>query len=157
TINFTKAGMLSPDGRCKAFDAGAKGYVRGEGAGAVVLKLLSMALSDGDPIYAVIRGTAVNQDGRSDGLTVPSQEAQEAVIREACGRAGASPGQIDYVEAHGNGTPVGDPIEAKALGNVLALGRPPGRSCALGSVKTNIAHLEAASGIAGLIKVALML
>ncbi len=157
TIAFTKAGMMSPDGRCKAFDAAANGYVRGEGVGIVVLKLLSEALVQGDPIYAVIRGSAVNQDGRSNGLTAPNRESQEAVIREACKDARILPGQLDYVEAHGTGTALGDPIEARALGNVLADGRPPGRHCAIGSVKTNIGHLEAAAGIASLMKATLAL
>jgi myxalamid-type polyketide synthase MxaE and MxaD len=157
TINFTKAGAMAPDGRCKAFDARANGYVRSEGAGLVVLKPLSRALADGDPIYAVIRGSAVNQDGRSNGLMAPNPLAQEAVLREAYRRAGVSPGHVQYVEAHGTGTFLGDPIEAKALGTVLATDRPPGRPCALGSVKTNLGHLEAAAGVAGLIKVALAL
>ena len=157
TINFTKAGAMAPDGRCKAFDARADGYVRSEGAGVVVLKPLSRALADRDPIYAVIRGTAVNQDGRSNGLMAPNPQAQEAVLREAYRRAEVSPGDVQYVEAHGTGTLLGDPIEAKALGAVLALDRPLNRPCLLGSVKTNLGHLEAAAGIAGLIKVALAL
>ncbi len=157
TINFTKAGVMAPDGRCKAFDARANGYVRGEGAGVVVLKPLSKTIADGDPIYAVICGSAVNQDGRSNGLMAPNPLAQEAALREAYRRAGVSPGYVQYVEAHGTGTLLGDPIEVKALGTVLALDRSPGRPCALGSVKTNIGHLEAAAGIAGLIKVALSL
>src|SRR5579859_371206 len=156
-INFTKAGAMAPDGRCKAFDARANGYVRSEGAGVVVLKPLSRALADGDPIYAVIRGSAVNQDGRSNGLMAPNPQAQEAVLREAYRQAAVSPGKVQYVEAHGTGTLLGDPIEAKALGTVLNVERPPGRPCALGSVKTNLGHLEAAAGIAGLIKVALAL
>ena len=156
-INFTKAGAMAPDGRCKAFDARANGYVRSEGAGVVVLKPLSKALTDGDPIYAVIRGSAVNQDGRSNGLMAPNPAAQEAVLREAYRQAGVSPGQVQYVEAHGTGTLLGDPIEAQALGAVLGVERPPERPCALGSVKTNLGHLEAAAGIAGLIKVALAL
>ena len=156
-INFTKAGAMAPDGRCKAFDARANGYVRSEGAGVVVLKPLSKALADGDPIYAVIRGSAVNQDGRSNGLMAPNPLAQEAVLREAYRQAAVSPGMVQYVEAHGTGTLLGDPIEAKALGAVLGVERPPGRACALGSVKTNLGHLEAAAGIAGLIKVALVL
>src|SRR5712692_889292 len=123
TINFTKAGAMAPDGRCKAFDARANGYVRSEGAGLVVLKPLSRALADGDPIYAVIRGSAVNQDGRSNGLMAPNPLAQEAVLREAYRRAGVSPGHVQYVEAHGTGTFLGDPIEAKALGTVLAIDR----------------------------------
>lgn len=157
TINFTKAGAMAPDGRCKAFDSRANGYVRSEGAGLVVLKHLSRALADGDPIYAVIRGSAVNQDGRSNGLMAPNPLAQEAVLREAYRRAGVSPGQVQYVEAHGTGTLLGDPIEAKALGTVLAVDRPREQACALGSVKTNLGHLEAAAGVAGLIKVALAL
>jgi len=157
TINFTKAGAMAPDGRCKAFDARANGYVRSEGAGLVVLKPLPRALADGDPIYGVIRGSAVNQDGRTNGLMAPNPLAQEAVLREAYRRAGVSPGHVQYVEAHGTGTFLGDPIEAKALGTVLAIDRPSGRPCALGSVKTNLGHLEAAAGVAGLIKVALAL
>ena len=157
TINFTKAGVMAPDGRCKAFDAGANGYVRSEGAGVVVLKPLSHAIADGDPIYAVIRGSAVNQDGRSNGLMAPNPIAQEAVLREAYRRANVSPGDVQYVEAHGTGTQLGDPIEAKALGKVMASDRPFGQLCAIGSVKTNIGHCEAAAGIAGLIKVALAL
>ena len=156
-INFTKAGAMAPDGRCKAFDARANGYVRSEGAGVVVLKPLSKALADGDPIYAVIRGSAVNQDGRSNGSMAPNPLAQEAVLREAYRQAAVSPGKVQYVEAHGTGTLLGDPIEAKALGTVLGVERPSGRPCALGSVKTNLGHLEAAAGIAGLIKVALAL
>jgi myxalamid-type polyketide synthase MxaE and MxaD len=156
-INFTKAGAMAPDGRCKAFDASANGYVRSEGAGVVVLKPLSQALADGDPIYAVIRGSAVNQDGRSNGLMAPNPLAQEAVLREAYRQAAVSPGEVQYIEAHGTGTLLGDPIEAKALGNVLGVGRPVGHNCAIGSVKTNLGHLEAAAGIAGLIKVALAL
>jgi len=157
TINFSKAGAMAPDGRCKAFDARANGYVRSEGAGIVVLKPLTKAIADGDPIYAVIRGSAVNQDGRSNGLMAPNPRAQEAVLREAYRRAAVSPGDVQYVEAHGTGTLLGDPIEAKALGAVLAVNRSPERPCLLGSVKTNLGHLEAAAGIAGLIKVALAL
>jgi len=156
-INFTKAGAMAPDGRCKAFDARANGYVRSEGAGIVVLKLLSNALADGDPIYAVIRGSAVNQDGRSNGLMAPNPLAQEAVLREAYRQAGVLPGQVHYVEAHGTGTLLGDPIEAKALGAVMGVERLAGQPCAIGSVKTNLGHLEAAAGIASLIKVALAL
>ena len=155
TIQFSKAGFMAPDGRCKAFDARANGYVRSEGAGVAVLKPLSHALADGDRIYAVLRGSAVNQDGRSNGLTAPNQGAQEELLRAAYRHAGVSPGEIRYVEAHGTGTALGDPIEARALGAVLAEGRSAGRPAALGSVKANIGHLEAAAGIAGLIKVAL--
>lgn len=157
TIGFSKARALSPDGRCKAFDARANGYVRGEGAGLVVLKPLLHALADRDPIYAVIRGSAVNNDGRTNGLTAPNRWAQEAVLQEAYQRASVSPGQVQYVEAHGSGTPLGDSIEAMALGTVLAIDRLPGHRCAIGSVKTNVGHLETAAGIAGLIKVALSL
>lgn len=156
SIAFTKAGAMAPDGCCKAFDARANGYVRGEGGGFVVLKPLSRALSDSDPIYAVIRGSAANQDGRTNGLMAPSREAQEAVLRGAYRDADVSPGHVQYVEAHGTGTRLGDPIEAKALATVLSEGRSDG-VCAIGSVKTNIGHLEAAAGIASLIKVALSL
>ncbi|MCY1023219.1 type I polyketide synthase [Pyxidicoccus sp. MSG2] len=157
TVSESKAGMLSPDGRCKTFDSRANGYVRGEGAGLVVLKPLSKAIADGDSIYAVIRGTAANQDGRTNGITVPNGEAQKAVAREALRRSGLSPHQVRYIEAHGTGTPVGDPIEARALGEVFGQGRGEGERCVVGSVKTNIGHLEAAAGIAGLIKAALCL
>jgi phthiocerol/phenolphthiocerol synthesis type-I polyketide synthase C len=157
TVNFSKAGFMAPDGRCKTFDAKANGYVRSEGGGLVVLKPLAQALADGDPIYAVIRGTAVNQDGKSQGLTAPNGQAQEAVLREAYRAAGVSPGQVQYVEAHGTGTLLGDPIEARALGKVLARDRPEGHRCLVGSLKTNIGHLESAAGVAGLIKVALAL
>ncbi|MGH3562385.1 MAG: type I polyketide synthase, partial [Mycobacterium sp.] len=156
-INFTKARLMAPDGRCKTFAADADGYVRGEGAGVVVLKPLSRALADNDRIYAVIRGTATNSDGRTNGLIAPSERSQEAVLTAAYRHAGLSPGQVQYVEAHGTGTALGDAIEAKALGTILAEGRPPGSRCLVGSVKTNIGHLESAAGVAGLIKVALAL
>ena len=156
-LGFSKLAMLSADGRCKAFDAKANGFVRSEGAGMILLKPLSKALADGDRVYAVVRGTAINQDGRTSGLTVPSQSAQEEVVREAYQNAGISPSAVSYVEAHGTGTLVGDPIEARALGTVLAPGRAEGASCLIGSVKTNIGHLEAAAGVAGLIKTALTL
>jgi acyl transferase domain-containing protein len=119
TIGFSKLTALSPDGRCKTFDANANGFVRSEGAGAVILKPMAQAISDGDPIYAVIRGSAVNQDGRSNGLTAPNREAQEQVIRAAFEQAHLAPTGVDYIEAHGTGTLLGDPIEARALGNVL--------------------------------------
>jgi acyl transferase domain-containing protein/thioesterase domain-containing protein/acyl carrier protein len=154
-VAFSRMSMLSPDGRCKAFDASANGFVRAEGVGAIVLKPLFAAQADHDRIYAVIRGTAANQDGRTNGITVPSRQAQEALIRQACVSAGVSPAHIGYVEAHGTGTPIGDPIEAAALSSALCQGRK--HSCPIGSVKTNIGHLEAASGIASLIKVALVL
>ncbi|MGF1481922.1 MAG: aminotransferase class I/II-fold pyridoxal phosphate-dependent enzyme [Cyanophyceae cyanobacterium] len=156
TIGFTKGGFLAPDGRCKSFDAQADGYVRSEGAGVVVLKPLAQAQADGDPTYAVIRGSAVNQDGGSNGLAAPDAQAQEAVIRAACRQAGISPGQIQYIEAHGTGTKLGDTTELQALGTVLSE-RLSATPCAIGSVKTNIGHLETAAGIAGLIKVALSL
>ena len=155
--DFASAGFLAPDGRCKTFDASANGYVRGEGVGVVVLKPLSQAIADGDPIRAVIRGGAINQDGRTNGLTAPSREAQEAVLREAYRAGGVLPGQVDYVEAHGTGTLLGDPIEAKALGAVLGEGRAEGGRCWVGSAKTNIGHLEAAAGVAGVIKATLAL
>ncbi len=157
TVNLTKAGFSAPDGRIRAFDAEAAGYVRGEGAGLVVLKPLAAALADNDPIYAVIRGSAVNQNGWSNGLTAPSRKAQERALREAYRQANVSPGKIQYVETQGTGTLLGDAIEASALGSVLAEGRPGGDRCAIGSVKTNIGHLEAASGVASLMKVALAL
>jgi 8-amino-7-oxononanoate synthase len=151
------ASMLSPDGYSKSFDARANGYARSEGAGMVVLKRLSAALADRDPIYAVIRGSAVNQDGRSDGLTVPNGAAQKEVLLRALSMAGVEPGQVDFVEAHGTGTAVGDPIEARSLGSVLSTGRSSEKPCIIGSVKSNIGHTESAAGVAGLIKVALML
>ncbi|WP_008319224.1 type I polyketide synthase [Leptolyngbya sp. PCC 6406] len=156
TIGFSKLTALSPENRCKAFAAEANGFVRSEGAGAVVLKPLSQAIRDGDPLYAVIRGSAVNQDGRSNGLTAPNREAQEQVIHTAFTQAGLEPQQVDYIEAHGTGTLLGDPIEAKALGNVLR-SRDPGNPIPMGSVKSNIGHTEAAAGIASLIKTALCL
>lgn len=156
-INFSRARMLSPDGRCKTFDASADGYVRGEGCGVVVIKRLDDALLDGDRIRAVIRGSAVNQDGASGGLTVPNGAAQQRVIAEALQRAGVAAGDIDYLEAHGTGTSLGDPIEVQAAGTVFGDGRDPARPLLIGSVKTNIGHLEAASGIAGLMKVILAL
>lgn len=156
-INFTKARVMAPDGRCKTFDARADGYVRGEGAGAVVLKPLSRALADGDPVRAVIRGGAVSQDGRTNGLMAPNRLAQEALLRAAYRHSGIDPREVDYVEAHGTGTALGDQMEATALGTVLGDGRPADRPCIVGAVKSNIGHLEAAAGIAGLIKTTLAL
>lgn len=157
TIAESKAGMLSPDGHSKAFDSRANGYVRGEGAGIVLLKPLSEAEKNGDQIYAIIRGTACNQDGQSSGLTVPRGDAQQALLREAYANADIEPKDIQYVEAHGTGTPVGDPIEANALGTVLSDGRAEGDICYMGSVKTNFGHTEAAAGVAGFIKAVLSL
>ncbi|MDH6113663.1 acyl transferase domain-containing protein [Kitasatospora sp. MAP12-15] len=153
TMTFDKIHALSTDGRCKTFDARANGYVRGEGVGVVVLKRLSDALAAGDRIRAVIRGSAVNQDGLTNGLTAPNGLAQRAVITQALRNARLEPHQVTLVEAHGTGTPLGDPIEVEALNEVY--GAAEGGPCALGSIKTNIGHLEAGSGIAGLIKTAL--
>ncbi len=147
------AGMLAPDGRCKTFDAAANGYVRGEGCGILVLKRLSDAEADGDRIWGVIRGTALNQDGASQGLTVPNGEAQQQVIADALAWAGVEAADVDYVETHGTGTPVGDPIEAEATGMAYRAGRD--RPLLIGSVKTNLGHLESAAGAASLIKVML--
>ncbi|HJR00339.1 MAG TPA: type I polyketide synthase [Methylomirabilota bacterium] len=157
TIILSRAHMMAPDGRCKAFDARADGFVRAEGCGLVVLKRLSDAEADGDTVLAVIRGTAINQDGRSNGLTAPNGPAQEAVLRSALANAGIAPHEVAYVEAHGTGTSLGDPIEMRALGTVLGTDRPGVRPLIVGSLKTNIGHLEAAAGVAGLIKVILAL
>ncbi|MDQ1034666.1 acyl transferase domain-containing protein [Streptomyces sp. V3I8] len=148
-------GGLSPDGRCHTFDARANGYVRGEGAGFVLLKPLSRAVADGDRVHCVVEATAVNNDGAGEGLTVPTARAQEEVLRTAYRSAGVDPADVQYVELHGTGTKKGDPIEAAALGAVLGAARRPGTRLLVGSVKTNIGHLEAAAGIAGLIKTAL--
>ncbi len=156
-INLTRARMLAPDGHCKTFDAAADGYVRGEGCGVVVLKRVAAAQRDGDHIRAVIRSSAVNQDGASGGLTVPNGIAQQQVISDALRRSGLSGHDIDYLEAHGTGTSLGDPIEVQAAGAVFGAGRDADRPLLIGSVKTNIGHLEAASGIAGVIKVVLSL
>jgi acyl transferase domain-containing protein/acyl carrier protein len=156
SVLFSKTGMLAPDGRCKTFDAAADGFVRGEGCGVIVIKRLSDAVADGDRVIALIRGSAANQDGPSSSLTAPNGPAQEAVMREALERSGLQPADIDFVEAHGTGTPLGDPIEVQALGAVHA-GRPRERPLLIGSLKTNTGHLEAAAGIAGLIKLVLSL
>ncbi|MES3636910.1 SDR family NAD(P)-dependent oxidoreductase [Mycobacterium intracellulare] len=156
-ITFSSAHMLAPDGRCKTFDAAADGYVRGEGCGVIVIKRLKDALRDGDRIRAVIRGSAINQDGASGGLTVPNGVAQQRVIADALKRADLEPRDVGYLEAHGTGTSLGDPIEAQAAGAVLGAGREPDQPLLMGSVKTNIGHLEAAAGIAGVIKVILSL
>jgi malonyl CoA-acyl carrier protein transacylase len=156
-ICFAGWGMMAPDGRCKTFDVDANGFVRGEGCGIIVLKRLSDALANDDHILAVIRGSAVNQDGRSSGLTVPNGPAQQQVVRSALENAHVKPSEISYVEAHGTGTAIGDPIEVEALGAVLGEGRSDDMPLVIGSVKTNIGHLESASGVAGLIKVILSL
>jgi myxalamid-type polyketide synthase MxaB len=157
SISFSKAGMLAPDGRCKTFDARADGYVRGDGCGVLVLKRLADAEADGDRILALIRGSAVSQDGPSGGLTVPSGPAQEAVIERALAGAGLAPSEVSYIEAHGTGTSLGDPIEVNALAAALGKGRSNDNPLLIGSVKTNIGHTEGAAGVAGIIKVALSL
>jgi acyl transferase domain-containing protein len=157
TISYSQSHLMAADGRCKTFDAKADGYVRGEGCGVVLIKRLCDALGDGDNILAVMRGSAVNQNGFSNGLTVPNGLAQQAVIRQALENAQVSPTQINYVEAHGTGTLLGDAIEVEALKAVLMPDRSPDQLCWMGSVKTNIGHLEAASGMASLIKVVLSL
>ncbi len=157
TIALSQARMMSSDGHCRTFDEAADGYVRSEGCGLVLLKPLADARRDGDTIYALIRGSAVNQDGRSNGLTAPNGPSQEAVIRQALQRAHVTPEQISYVETHGSSTPLGDPIEVDALKAVLMAQRTTDEPCYLGSVKTNIGHLESAAGIAGLIKTVLCL
>ena len=156
-INFCKAKMMAFDDKCKTFDAAADGYVRGEGCAVIVLKRLTDALADQDNILGVIRGTAINQDGRSSGLTAPNGPSQEAVIRSALVNAGVEPTQVDYLEAHGTGTSLGDPIEVQALAAILGKGRSKDNPVMIGSVKTNFGHLEAAAGIAGLLKVVLSL
>ena len=157
TIGLSKAHMMSPNGRCRAFDASADGFVRSEGCGMVVLKRLSDARADGDRILALIRGTASNQDGRSNGLTAPNGPSQVAVIREALANAGLEPSDVDYIEAHGTGTSLGDPIEAHALADVFSPGRSSDYPLRIGSVKSNFGHAESAAGIAGLIKAILAL
>jgi acyl transferase domain-containing protein/NADPH:quinone reductase-like Zn-dependent oxidoreductase/acyl carrier protein len=157
SIALSKYQMMAPDGRCKVFDAAADGFVRGEGCGVVVLKRLSDAQAHRDHIYALIRGTAANQDGPSSSLTAPNGTSQVAVMRAALKRAKVLPADIGFVEAHGTGTALGDPIETRALGRCYADGRPENQPLVIGSIKTNIGHLEAASGIAGLIKTALVL
>lgn len=157
SIVFAKARMLSADGLCKTFDAAADGYVRSEGAGAVLLKRLSDAQRDGDNILAVIRGSAINQDGKSQGFTAPNESAQEDVIRAALQQARLQPNQVSYVEAHGTGTPLGDPIELGALNAVYCKEQNRSHPLLVGSAKTNMGHSEAAAGIAGFIKLVLSL
>ncbi len=156
-IVMSKGHYLSPTGRCRTFDARGDGYVRGEGAGVVLLKPLSAALRDNDSIYALIRATGVNQDGQTAGISLPNQDAQERLITAVYRQAGVSPADVQYIEAHGTGTRAGDPIEARALHNALSPGRDAGQRCVVGSVKTNIGHLEAGAGVAGLIKATLSL
>ncbi|XCX49649.1 SDR family NAD(P)-dependent oxidoreductase [Streptomyces phytohabitans] len=150
-------GGLSPDGRCFTFDARANGYVRGEGGGVVVLKPLARAVEDGDTVYGVILGSAVNNDGATEGLTVPSAKAQAAVLRRACEDAGVDPAEVGYVELHGTGTPTGDPLEAEGVAAVYGSARPAGVPVVVGSAKTNVGHLEGAAGIVGLLKTVLSL
>ena len=154
-IGFSQAAMLSPEGRCAAFDASASGFVRGEGAGMVLLKRLSQAIADGDPIQGVILGTSINQDGHTNGISLPSPEAQTRLVRDACRDAGIAPEAIGFVEAHGTGTTVGDPIEAHALAEALCANRSA--PLPIGSIKTNLGHLETAAGVAGLLKAMLVL
>ncbi|HVU66438.1 MAG TPA: beta-ketoacyl synthase N-terminal-like domain-containing protein, partial [Ktedonobacteraceae bacterium] len=156
-VNACKMGMLSTDGRCKTFDASADGFGLGEGCGVVVLKRLATAQEDGNPVCALIHGSAVNQDGHSNGLTAPNPQAQQAVIRQALSAAGIAPAQIGYVEAHGSGTALGDPLEAQALLAVFGSGDRPQTPLLVGSVKTNVGHLAGAAGMAGLFKTVLAL
>lgn len=157
TSRFANAGMLSEDGRCKTFDAQADGYVRGEGIGVVVLKLLSQAQADGDRIYAVIRGSGINHNGSGNGLISPNMQAQIDLLQRVYQQANIDPSSTNYIEAHGTATLIGDALEMKALGAVVGKDRTPDNPCRVGCVKTNIGHTEGASGIAGLIKVALSL
>ncbi|MBN3888593.1 MAG: hypothetical protein HWQ43_05275 [Nostoc sp. JL31] len=156
SIAMSKAFLLSADGRCKSFDAAADGFVRAEGVGVVVLKPLSHALADGDAIYATIRSSAVSQNGRGSSFTAPEALAQQTVMQKAYQRAGILPQQVQYVETQGSGSPMGDEIEAKAIGAIIGSDRSLGNDCPIGSVKTNIGHMEAAAGIGGLIKAALV-
>ena len=153
TIAFSHARMMAADGRCKTFDAKADGYVRAEGCGAVILKRLSDALRDRDHILALVRGSAVNQDGRTAGIAAPNASAQQSVIREALAQAGVAPQELTYIEAHGTGTSIGDPIEVEAIKGALGKAAPGEPQCLMGSVKANIGHLENAAGMASLAKV----
>src|SRR4051812_40589993 len=156
-IGFSQAGMLSPEGKCKAFDADANGFVRGEGAGMVILKRLSKAIEDGDTIHGILLGSSLNQDGHTNGISLPSPEAQARLVKDACADAGVDPLQVGFVEAHGTGTAVGDPIEAHALAEALCANRPEDKPLVIGSVKTNLGHLETAAAMAGMVKALLVL
>jgi phthiocerol/phenolphthiocerol synthesis type-I polyketide synthase C len=156
-IGFSKANMLAADGRCRVFDRDGSGYVRSEGGAVLFLKPLADALADGDPVHAVIRATAVNTDGRKSALTVPASDAQARLLENVYVQAGIHPERISYLEAHGTGTPVGDPVEAAAIGAAIGARRAPGQPLNIGSVKSNLGHLEPASGFAGLFKVILSL
>ncbi|MEM6980894.1 MAG: polyketide synthase, partial [Planctomycetota bacterium] len=157
TIAFSKAQMLSPDGCCRPFDQAANGYVRGEGCGLVVLKRLTDAVAADDLIFGVIRATATNQDGRTSGITAPNGLSQQAVIRSALKQAGITPSRVDYIEAHGTGTPLGDPIEVDALTKVFGPKQTDDKPLYVTSVKANVGHMETVSGVAGMIKVMLMM
>nr|AQW44893.1 polyketide synthase [Corallococcus coralloides] len=157
SLRVARGDALAPDGRCKTFDARANGFVRGEGCGVVVLKRLSDAVAAGDPILALLRGSAVNQDGKSAGLTAPNMVAQKDLLRQALRSAGLEPADVDCIEAHGTGTSLGDPIEMEAIKEVYGRGRPEQRPLVVSAAKTNIGHLEAAAGIAGVIKAVLSL
>ncbi|MCJ1244041.1 hypothetical protein MMC30_001238 [Trapelia coarctata] len=156
-ISMSRMRFLSPDGRCYTYDHRANGYSRGEGAACIILKPLAEALRNGDTIRGIIRNTGTNQDGKTHGITLPSSEAQESLVRRVYKEAGLDPARTGYVEAHGTGTPAGDPLEAAALSKVFGPGRPASQPLVVGSIKTNIGHLEGASGLAGLIKTVLML
>lgn len=156
-VTLCKAKALSPDGQCKTFDEKADGYVRGEGCGVILLKRLSDALRDNDHILAVIKGSAVNNDGKTAGLTVPNGKSQEEVMKKALGQTELSRTDISYIEAHGTGTPLGDPIEVDAINKVYGHQRNKENPLYLGTVKTNIGHLESASGVAGVIKTVISL
>ena len=157
TIAMSKGHMMAADGRCKTFDARADGFVRAEGCGIIALKRLDDAVADGDRVLSVILGSATNQDGRSNGLTAPNGMAQRSVIRAALASAGVAPAAVGFVEAHGTGTSLGDPIEVEAIGEALGEGRNPAQPVLIGAVKANLGHLEAAAGVAGVIKVVMML